>query len=122
VPASLRRVSPEGLLDDQEVRAERQRQKDRSQQLEDDVRQVMATANGRRFVWELVDTLCGTFAGSFAGEPHATSFNEGRRSVGLAVMQQVQRLSPREWVQALAEALASREARTPSPAPGTLEE
>lgn len=44
---------------------------------------------GRAYIWaELVQ--CGVFTASFAGErPHTTAFNEGRRDIGLRLLNDV---------------------------------
>lgn len=43
-----------------------------------DFRAVVATAQGRRFVWEL---MAPAFVASFTGEALSTAYNEGRRTV-----------------------------------------
>lgn len=44
----------------------------------------MKTPDGREWMWDLLAS-CGVFSQSYAGDTHDTAFNEGRRSVGLAV-------------------------------------
>lgn len=78
-------------------------------QREEDLRAVMATAAGRRFVWRLLDEVAGTLGPSFAGEaPLSTAFGEGRRAVGIAVMGDVQRVAPEQYVAMLMERLESQ--------------
>jgi hypothetical protein len=76
-----------------------------------DLTAVLSTPEGRRFVWDLLDDKAGTFGPSFVGEPHATSYNEGRRSVGLGLLVRCQQYAPDLYVQALQEQLAEARAR-----------
>lgn len=51
-----------------------------------DLRAVMSTAAGRRFIWRLLENA-GVFRSSFVtGAPDATAFNEGARNNGLALL------------------------------------
>jgi hypothetical protein len=50
-----------------------------------DLKAVMQTPEGRRFVWRLI-TLGGVYRLSYQGNSDDTAFNEGRRSVGLVLM------------------------------------
>lgn len=51
----------------------------------DDLRQVMATKQGRRFVWRLLGQ-CGVLRQSFNTNGSIMSFNEGRRSIGIPLV------------------------------------
>lgn len=53
-----------------------------------DMRSVMETVEGRRFVWRLL-SQAGVFRTSFTGNS-TTFFNEGMRNIGLIVMADVQ--------------------------------
>lgn len=56
--------------------------------------QVLETRAGRRWIWGHL-SRANIFAPSFvAGDPHATSFNEGQRNMGLMMLAQVVRVSP----------------------------
>lgn len=96
----------------------RQQQEDAQLQDDTDLRALMAGAQGRRFVWRIISRAAGTFDTSFAGEAHASSaFNEGRRSIGIALMRETQKLAPMSYVEMLSEALSSNIAG-PSPLAG----
>lgn len=70
----------------------------------EDLREVMSTPAGRRFVHRVLG-LCGTFRLSFAGEQtHATAFNEGKRSVGNQLFAEVEAVSPNQFLNMLREA------------------
>lgn len=56
-----------------------------AQQYRNDLVSVMNTPEGRRFVWQLIGNA-GVFQQSFVADATATAFNEGRRSVGLALL------------------------------------
>ncbi len=76
---------------------------------EADLRAVLQRPEGRRLVWRLVETECGTFGPSFApGDPLATAYGEGRRSLGIALMEEARRVAPREWVEAMGEVIERR--------------
>jgi hypothetical protein len=49
-----------------------------------DMKKIMATREGRRFVWRLLDRA-GVFRTSFTGNS-TTFFNEGMRNMGLMVI------------------------------------
>lgn len=81
-----------------------------------DLRAVLGTEAGRRFVWRLIDGS-GVFSQSYAGEALANAFNEGRRAVGIALMQESQTVSSRLYVEMLAEELARLERLKTAPEP-----
>lgn len=64
---------------DQKLAAERQR---------DDLKHVMSSVQGRRHIWRLLSNA-GVFALSFTGDNASTNFNEGRRSEGLRLFNEV---------------------------------
>lgn len=82
-------------------------------QADEDLRSVLSTVPGRRFVWRLVDGEAGVATPSFAGEQtHGTAYREGKRAVGLQLVLDCQRVAPTDYVQMVSEAVSrSREAR-----------
>jgi|TARA_R110000751_G_scaffold53587_4_gene115963 hypothetical protein len=64
----------------------------RDQELED-IRQVMATANGRGFILKLLEKS-GVFNLSYSSNANETAFKEGRRSLGLSVYRDVAEAVP----------------------------
>lgn len=80
----------------------RDREKRRVHQRESDLKAVMSTAEGRRFVWYLLDDICQLHGGSYTGNSQ-TFFNEGRRSVGIQVMQELQRIVPERYLDMVGE-------------------
>lgn len=73
----------------------------------DDVKQVMSTVQGRRFVWGLLDQA-GVFRISFTGEVNSTIFNEGNRNSGLSLFNNVLKFCPELYLKMAAEAEADR--------------
>lgn len=78
-------------------------------QVAEDLRAVLSLAQGRRMVWHLLDERCRTFGGSFTGDPQWTALNEGRRAVGIELMQAAQEHAPDLYLQMLTEAVRARE-------------
>lgn len=75
----------------------------------EDLRWLMSTERGRRLAWALIDERCGAVGISFAGEAtHETAYREGRRSIGVALLAECQRLAPSDSVQMLQEAVSRR--------------
>lgn len=72
-------------------------------QIQEDLRAVMASAEGRRVVYRLLEQA-GVYRLSFAGEaPLLTAFNEGMRSVGLSLAAAVTAASPAAYTRMLQE-------------------
>jgi len=63
---------------------------------------VMATAEGRRWIWWLLER-CGVFRTSFTGD-ETTYFNEGTRNVGLMVIADINALCPEQFPTMMTEA------------------
>ena len=53
---------------------------------------VLATPEGRRVLWELME-FCGVYTESFTGNSQ-TFYNEGRRAVGLKVINDILDVDP----------------------------
>ena len=93
---------------------------ERQRQQEEDVRAVLATETGRRFVWALLDGHAGVFGASYTGDGVSGAYGEGRRSVGIGLMLLVQRLAPDLYVRMVQEQLEAlrRDASAVSPEEG----
>lgn len=76
-------------------------QEAREQEIED-LLHVMSSRRGRRFVWRLLD-YTGLYRQSFTGNSE-TFFNEGRRNVGLFILDEVTSAAPDQWLQMQREA------------------
>lgn len=62
----------------------------------DDLRFILSTDQGRRFVWRVL-SRCGVFKISFTGSSQ-TFFNEGERSIGLYLLNEVMDADPDSYV------------------------
>lgn len=63
-----------------------------------DLRAQMAKPEGRRLMFRLLDGYCGVLSPTFGGEqPLGNAYREGRRSVGLELVQEIQRVCGEEW-------------------------
>lgn len=67
-----------------------------------DLKMVMDSLEGRRFVWRLLDKA-GVFRTSFTGNS-ATFFNEGMRNMGLVVLADVHEACAEQYIQMMTEA------------------
>lgn len=78
-----------------------------------DLRALLALPGGRRFLVRLL-TQAGLYSSSYAESPTATAYNEGRRSVAIALMGEAQRVAVDKYLLALREQvdaqLAAKEA------------
>jgi len=99
--------------DADQVKEAGRREKFRARQECDDLRAVLATPFGRRLVWKYLEA-CGVFSQSHVtGEaPLATAFNEGRRSIGLRLFDEVTRHDPGAYAVMVKEARNPQEEKT----------
>lgn len=75
-------------------------------QYEQDFRDLLSRPAGRRLLLHILEQLAGTFGASFmGGRPEDAIYREGQRSVGIALMQEAQRLEPTDYVHMLLEGL-----------------
>lgn len=70
----------------------------------EDLRGIMRTESGRRWIGKLIDS-CGILQGGFVGSSEVY-YRQGKRDVGLAVMQELQAFCPDEYIKMLQEARA----------------
>ena len=63
--------------------------------LENRIRMVMGTVEGRQFILDTVFVRCGVLQTSFVQKDSmASAFNEGRRNVGLETLAEIERFAP----------------------------
>lgn len=87
--------------DHQQVKEAAQKVKYGREQELNDVRSILATREGLRFMWRYL-TECGIFKTSFTGNSH-TFFMEGRRDVGLRLLADVNEADPEAYFRMLSE-------------------
>lgn len=90
-------------MTDEEIQmAQRKAEMLASDQLKNDVRAVMATYEGRRLAWYLLNQF-GIYRISYSHEALAMAFNEGRRSAGLQLMDMLTTHCPEQYAKMTAE-------------------
>lgn len=75
----------------------------------DDVKKVMSTESGRRFIWGRL-TQAGVFQTTFRTDTNTTMFLEGNRNAGLTLFNDVFGICPDLYSKMAAEAEKDREA------------
>lgn len=63
---------------------------------DEDLRAVMSTAQGRRFLWRLLEQT-GIYKLSYTGNSE-TFFNEGQRNIGLKLLAEMHRVDPEHYI------------------------
>jgi hypothetical protein len=63
----------------------------------DDIKSVAGTRSGRRFLWRLL-AMANVFSESFNPDPYTTAYNEGRRIVGLTVLNDLMEAAPEKFI------------------------
>lgn len=87
--------------DPEQVKKAKQKVESLNDKRLNDVREVLNTRRGRRFMWELLD-FCGIFRTSLANE-HQIFYNEGQRNVGLKLLADINEAAPQAYAVMLAE-------------------
>lgn len=95
---------------EQESRQEAAKEKQRLIQLgtRADVMWLMSDRRGRNIVARILDST-GVMSASFTSDTHVTAHLEGKRAVGIALLNQLQTYTPREYVLMLNERLFNDE-------------
>jgi len=91
--AARRKHEPFDASDPGQVSARVNADKRRREREVDDLRAVVATPEGRRVMWRMLEH-CGVFRSTFTGHGARDAFNEGARNVGLFVMGELAEAEP----------------------------
>jgi len=67
----------------------------------DDVKWILSTPQGRRFIWRYLGE-CGLFRSSFQGQ-FQTFFHEGERNIGLKLLADINDADPQSYVTMMTE-------------------
>lgn len=94
---------PLDLGDEAQAKTSRKREKLRNEQDREDVRVVMSTPGGRRFLARLLERS-GINRSSFTGNAN-TYFNEGQRNLGLFLQAELVDTSPDLYLTMLSESM-----------------
>jgi hypothetical protein len=92
-----------------ESRVEYRRRKDREL---DDLKTVLKKPEGRRVIYKIL-CECGVFKASFSMNSMTTSFNEGRRDIGLALLKDLDEAEPNAYSQMLTEHFSELKSKKP---------
>lgn len=74
-----------------------------ARKLKESIVEVLSTPEGRDLVWYIFDS-CDMFSTTFTGNSWQ-AFKEGRRAVGLELLEQINVTCPQEWIKMQAEKL-----------------
>lgn len=70
-----------------------------AEDLERDIMYIMKEPRGRRWIYTLIERTAHTNRVSHvADDPYSTAFNEGGRAIGLAVLEEIKRLAPNQYL------------------------
>ena len=79
------------------------------EQNNEDLKNILSSAGGRRFLWKMLEE-CGVYKISFTGDDR-TIFNEGKRQIGLRLIEDIFDASPNSYAEMRLEAIQRKEAR-----------
>lgn len=88
--------------DPEQVNVAAQKSKSARERELNDMREILATPAGRRFIWRYMGD-CGLFSLSFTGNS-TTFFNEGMRNIGLKLLTDVTEARPEAYLEMALEA------------------
>lgn len=89
------------LADKQSVKEHEAKDRRRRERELDDVRHILASEEGRRFVWRYLG-ITGVFQTSFTGSSE-TFFKEGQRNVGLKLIDDITQAEPESLIKMMKE-------------------
>lgn len=81
----------------QEVKEQERRRKNAALIAQDDLRFVMASDKGRRFVHGLIE-FCGPFRSAFSTNGSQENFNLGQQNVGLKLFADIEAACPEKYL------------------------
>lgn len=89
----------DNVADEGQIKAAGKKEKLRDTVDREDMQKLLDTAWGCRILWKYLQ-WCGVYEQSYAsGNSHGTAFNEGRRTVGLKIMDDILAVSPAALVE-----------------------
>lgn len=73
-----------------------ERAKRRAEQEEEALRHLLSQESGKIILWGVL-TRCQVFCSSYSTDAAATAFREGRRSIGLELLDSIQKIEPKAF-------------------------
>ncbi len=89
---------PEELIDTSKVEKQEDRANRKQERILSDIRFILVSKEGRRFIWKFLSDA-GVFRRSYNGDSNGTLFNEGRRSIGLDLLNLLLEAKPESFSQ-----------------------
>lgn len=80
---------------------------------QDDLRAVLSTPEGRRWLWRVLEATAAFRASYDPDNPIRMGFSEGRRSVGLWLLAELQHAAPEAFASLIAETYQASQLPTP---------
>ena len=87
---------PVNAADEHAQAQAKRREKDKARQAQNDIREVMSRPEGRRVMWRIL-VKAGIYADCFTGNS-TTFFNEGKRSIGLQLMAELEAAAKDQFI------------------------
>lgn len=87
----------DNAIDPKQVKARNRKAKDREDQETEDLRSILSTEHGRRFLWTEL-SRCRVFQTAFHSEQLVFAHNEGRRSAGVELMARIIETDAKAWI------------------------
>ena len=97
-------AEPYNSANPEHVKSKKTRAKHAEDQHKNDLRAIMATVGGRRYLWALLGS-CGVFLDTAGTEPLLLGRFMGRRSLGLELLIEIMTICPDEYLVMQSEAM-----------------
>ena len=95
--------------DEGQVKKKKTKSQIHREQNKEDLKEILSSVGGRRFLWKLLEE-CGVYKISFTGDNY-TIFNEGKRQIGLRLIEDIFNAFPWAYAEMRLEATQRKEAR-----------
>ena len=96
------RVAVQNVADEKQVKNAGKRDRDRGDREREDLHRILQSEYGRRFVYRILGET-KVYGASYAQDGNDTAFNEGKRRIGLWLIQQIESADSRAYLQMLGE-------------------
>lgn len=97
----------DNMADEEQVRNAEEKEERRKKSIEDDIKDVINTPQGRRVFWHYI-SFCGVFRAMYQ-EHGLMSFAAGQRNIGLKMLDDLAKSDPKAFVQMWAEQATKKE-------------
>jgi len=112
------------FYDDDQIKSVKEQKEtaDRHKRRElNDIRKVLSIVEGRRFIWRIL-SMAGVFCASYVSkDSNHTAFNEGKRDIGIGLLQDLMEAKPEAYAQLQNEFISEAKSEKPKPEEETNE-